>query len=86
MIGSTHAVRVWVRHVPTDLHSGSNGLFGIVVQEFNRDPLDEKALVRQLLAGWDVLREAEREKDREVIRNIPALLAQVGRAVGRVAA
>lgn len=45
MIGSTRAVRVWARRVPTDLRSGYNGLFGIVTREFHRDPLDGDAFL-----------------------------------------
>lgn len=39
MIGSTRAVRVFARRTPTDLRKGYNGLRGIVVREFRRDPL-----------------------------------------------
>lgn len=39
MIGSTRAVRVWARRVPTDLRNGYNGLYGIVTREFHLDPL-----------------------------------------------
>ena len=45
MIGSTRAIRVWARRVPTDLRSGYNGLYGIVVREFHRDPLDGDAFL-----------------------------------------
>ena len=45
MIGSTRAVRVWARRVPTDLRNGYNGLHGIVEREFDRDPLSGDAFL-----------------------------------------
>jgi transposase len=45
LIGSTRAVQVWARRVPTDLRNGYNGLYGIVKQEFDRDPLSGDAFL-----------------------------------------
>lgn len=45
MIGSTRAVRVFARTTPTDLRNGYNGLRGIVVREFQRDPLQGDAFL-----------------------------------------
>lgn len=45
MIGSTRAVRVWARRVPTDLRNGYGGLYGIVRREFDRDPLSGDAFL-----------------------------------------
>ena len=45
MIGSTRAVQVWARRVPTDLRNGYNGLYGIVKREFDRDPLSGDAFL-----------------------------------------
>lgn len=39
MIGSTRAVGVWAYPKPTDLRKGYNGLFGLVKNGLNRDPL-----------------------------------------------
>lgn len=39
MIGSTRAIRVFVRSVPTDLRKGFDGLYGIVCNELEQDPL-----------------------------------------------
>jgi len=39
MIGSSRAVNVWARRVPTDLRNGYNGLYNLVKREFERDPL-----------------------------------------------
>ena len=39
MIGSTRAVRVWVRNQPTDLRKGFDGLYGLVINELDQDPL-----------------------------------------------
>lgn len=40
MIGSTRAIRVFARTCPTDLRKGFNGLYGLVRNEFGRDPLE----------------------------------------------
>jgi transposase len=45
VIGSTRAVQVWARRVPTDLRNGYNGLYGIVKREFDRDPLSGDAFL-----------------------------------------
>ena len=45
MIGSTRAVQVWARRIPTDLRNGYNGLYGIVKREFKRDPLSGDAFL-----------------------------------------
>ena len=45
MIGSTRAVRVWARRVPTDLRNGYAGLYGIVKREFERGPLSGDAFL-----------------------------------------
>lgn len=45
MIGSSRAVQVWARRVPTDLRNGYNGLYGIVKREFKRDPLSGDAFL-----------------------------------------
>ena len=37
MIGSTRAIRVFARPVPTDLRAGFNRLAGLVQTDFNRD-------------------------------------------------
>lgn len=39
MIGSTRAVRVFARNRPTDLRKGFNGLYGLVLNELDQDPL-----------------------------------------------
>ena len=39
MIGTSRSVRVWARPRPTDLRKGYNGLFSLVRQELERDPL-----------------------------------------------
>lgn len=39
MIGSTRAIAVFVRSVPTDLRLGFDGLYGLVCNELGRDPL-----------------------------------------------
>ena len=39
MIGSTRAIRVFVRAVPTDLRKGFDGLYGLVCNEMGQDPL-----------------------------------------------
>lgn len=39
MIGSTRAIRVFVRAVPTDLRKGFDGLYGLVCNEMDQDPL-----------------------------------------------
>ena len=39
MIGSTRAIRVFVRSVPTDLRRGFDGLYGLVCNEMAQDPL-----------------------------------------------
>lgn len=39
MIGSSRSVRVWAYPAPCDLRKGYNGLFGLVQNEFVRDPL-----------------------------------------------
>lgn len=39
MIGSTRAIRVFVRSVPTDLRKGFDGLYGLVCNELGQDPL-----------------------------------------------
>ncbi|MDX6588636.1 MAG: hypothetical protein QOI31_3109 [Solirubrobacterales bacterium] len=36
-----------------------------------------------LLVGWDELSEAEREKDRDAVRNIPAVLRDAGYGIAR---
>ena len=38
MIGSTRAVRVQARRVPTDLRLGFDGLYGVVRRELGADP------------------------------------------------
>jgi len=45
MIGSTRAVHVFARRVPTDLRNGYQGLYGIVKREFGRDPLSGDAFL-----------------------------------------
>lgn len=40
MIGSTRAIRVYARARPTDLRNGFDGLYGLVVNELGRDPLE----------------------------------------------
>ena len=39
MIGLGRSVRVWARPHPTDLRKGYNGLFGLVQNELELDPL-----------------------------------------------
>lgn len=39
MIGSTRNVRVWAYTKAADLRKGYNGLYGLVRQQMNRDPL-----------------------------------------------
>lgn len=39
MIGSTRAIRVFVRAIPTDLRKGFDALYGIVKNELGQDPL-----------------------------------------------
>ena len=39
MIGTTRAVRVWAYPKPADLRKGYNGLYGLVTQGMERDPL-----------------------------------------------
>lgn len=39
MIGTTRAVRVWARAAPTDLRKGFDGLYGLIRNEMQRDPL-----------------------------------------------
>jgi hypothetical protein len=39
VIGSTRAIRVFVRAVPTDLRKGFDGLYGLVCHEMGQDPL-----------------------------------------------
>ena len=39
MIGSTRAIRVFVRSVPTDLRKGFDGLYGLVCNDLGQDPL-----------------------------------------------
>jgi len=39
VIGTSRSVRVWARPRPTDLRKGYNGLFSLVRQELERDPL-----------------------------------------------
>jgi transposase len=39
MIGSSRAVRVFARRKPTDLRKGFDGLYGLVRNEFEQDPL-----------------------------------------------
>jgi hypothetical protein len=45
MIGSTRAIQVWVRTVPTDLRNGYGGLYDIVRHEFARDPMSGDAFL-----------------------------------------
>jgi transposase len=45
MIGSTRAIQVWVRTVPTDLRNGYGGLYNIVRHEFGRDPMSGDAFL-----------------------------------------
>jgi transposase len=45
VIGSTRAVRVWARRIPTDLRNGYGGLYGIVQREFGRDPMSGDAFL-----------------------------------------
>jgi len=45
MIGSSRAVQVWARRVPTDLRNGYNGLYNLVKREFQRDPLSGDAFL-----------------------------------------
>ena len=40
MIGSTRAIRVFVRNRPTDLRKGFDGLYALVLNELGQDPLD----------------------------------------------
>lgn len=40
MIGSTRAIRVFARNRPTDLRKGFDGLYGLVLNELGRDPLE----------------------------------------------
>lgn len=40
MIGSTRNLRVFAYAGPADLRKGFDGLYGIVVAELERDPLD----------------------------------------------
>lgn len=42
------------------------------------DPRDDAARRHDCLVPWEQLRESEREKDRDAVRNIPGLLADVG--------
>jgi hypothetical protein len=44
---------------------------------------DPKRKEHPLLVGWDELSEAEREKDRDAVRNIPAVLRDAGYGIGR---
>jgi transposase len=39
MIGTSRAVRVWAWPQPVDLRKGFNGLYGLVSQQVNLDPL-----------------------------------------------
>ena len=39
MIGSTRAIQVWAYPAPCDLRKGYNGLYGLVQNELDRDPL-----------------------------------------------
>jgi transposase len=39
VIGSTRSLRVWAYPAPADLRKGFDGLYGLVVSEFRRDPL-----------------------------------------------
>lgn len=39
MIGSTRNVRVWAHAAPTDLRKGYNGLYGLVREKMELDPL-----------------------------------------------
>lgn len=39
MIGTSRAIRVFARRKPTDLRKGFDGLYGLVCNEFDQDPL-----------------------------------------------
>lgn len=57
MIGTSRSVRVWARPAPTDLRKGFNGLFGLVRDELERDPLsgDMYLFVNRRRTGCKVL-------------------------------
>lgn len=40
MLGSTRAFRVFARPRPTDLRKGFDGLWGLIVEDLQRDPLE----------------------------------------------
>jgi transposase len=60
MIGSTRSLRVFAYAQPADLRKGFDGLYGIVVAELGRDPLDgdcflfvNRARTRAKVLVWD---------------------------------
>jgi hypothetical protein len=48
-----------------------------------RGPRDDAARTHPSLVPWDELDEPEKEKDREVVRTIPELLASAGLTIAR---
>ena len=54
-----------------------------VARGWSKGPRDDAARSHPALVPWSDLPEAEREKDREVVRAIPALLAEAGYVVVR---